>query len=154
MSSDNAGDGVGILENAIDVGRRPSATEVKEESSGIPDSISIDGEKDDCDNSIIVVVADDVDTVVSVVYFSNAGVVVGIFEGVIDGDGLPSAAEVEEEDSRVLDSVAIDIDKDDSDNSIILVVSDDVDTVVSVVSSDDASDVGGILEDVIDIDRL
>ena len=89
MSSDNAGDVVGILEDVIDVDRRPSAAEVKEENSGVLDSISIDVEKDDGDNSIIVVVADDVDTVVSVMSSDNAGDGVGILEDVIDVDGLP-----------------------------------------------------------------
>ena len=152
--SDTASDVVGILEDVIDVDGLSSATEVKEEKSGIPDSISIDVEKDNCDNSIIVVVANDVDTVLSIVYCDDASDVVDILEDVIDGDGLRSAAEVKEEDSWVFDSISIDADKDDVDDSTILGVADDADTMVSVMSSDNAGDVVGILEDIIDIDRL
>ena len=154
MSSDNAGDVVGILEDIIDIDRLPSATEVKEENSGVLDSISIDVDKDEGDNSVILVAADDVDTVVSVVSSDTASDVLGILKDLIDVDGLRSAAEVKEENSGVPDSFSIDVDEDDGDISSILGVADNVDTVVSIVSSDDASVVVGILEDLIDVDRI
>ena len=116
ISSDDAGDVAGILERVIDVDRLRSAAEVKAGNSRVLDSLSVDADKGDVDDSIILVVADDVDTVVSVVSSDDASDVVGILEDVIDVDGLPSAAEVKEENSGVLDSISIDVDKDEGDN--------------------------------------
>ena len=100
----------------------------------------------------MLVVADDADTMVSIVSSVDAGDSDGIIEDAVDVDGIPSTTEVIEEDNSVRDSNSIDVDKDEDDDSIMLVVADNANTVVSVVSSDEAVNDAGILEDVVDVE--
>ena len=97
----------------------------------------------------MLVVADDADTMVSIVSSVDAGDSDGILEDAVDVDGIPSTTEVIEEDNSVRNSNSIDVDKDENDDSIMLVVADDADMVVSIVSSIDAGDSAGILEDAV-----